>query len=118
MPLSGAEQTVVTNFDEAWREDVLEEAADELCGAHGAVLQLVSGRVLVSESDLALLQFTQAVVTEGDAKDVRGEILESLCATAHRFGVDHPVFAPDALLDLSEQLGLFQGITKLGAEDW
>jgi hypothetical protein len=32
--------------------------------------------------------------------------------------VDHPVFAPDAWLDLSKENGLFQGVTELGAEDW
>jgi len=30
--MGGAEQTVVADFSEAWREDVLLEAADELGG--------------------------------------------------------------------------------------
>ena len=55
-PLSGAEQTVVTDLDEAWWEDMLEEAADELLGGDGATLELVSGRLFVSESDLALMR--------------------------------------------------------------
>ncbi len=54
--MSGAEQTVVTDLDEARREDVLEEATDELLGGDGATLELVSGRLFVSESDRALLQ--------------------------------------------------------------
>ena len=103
MALSGAKQAVVADFNEAWREDVLQEAADELVRAHGAVLELLSGGLFIGESDVALFQFTQTVVAEGDAEDVRGEILESLGATAHRFGVDHPVLLPDALLDLSKQ---------------
>src|SRR6266436_4949004 len=98
MTLGGAEQTVVADFDKAWWEDVLQEAANELCGSDGTVLKLLRGRLFVRESNLALLQFTQAVVTEGDAKDVRSEILESLHATANGLGVDHPVLAPDALL--------------------
>src|SRR5882672_7238554 len=81
------------------------------------MLDLVSGRLLVRESDLAIMQLAQAVVTEGDAKDVGGEILESLGTTANRFGVDYPVFAPDARLHLSKENGLFQRVTKLGAED-
>ena len=80
LTMSGAEQTVVADFDEAWWEDVLEEAADELLGAEGALAKVVSGRLFVGESDLALLQFTQTVVADGDAKDVRSEILEGLCA--------------------------------------
>jgi hypothetical protein len=78
--LGGAEQTVVADFDEARWEHVLEEAADELEGGDSAVLKLVSGGLFVRESDAALFQFTQAAVTEGDAKDVRSEILESLRA--------------------------------------
>jgi hypothetical protein len=51
-----AEQTVVTDLDEPVREHVLEEATDELLGAEGAVLELVSGRLFVRESDLAIMQ--------------------------------------------------------------
>jgi len=115
--VGGAEQPEVADLDEVWREDVLQEATDELLGAECAVAELVSGRLFVRESDLAIMQLAKTVVTEGDAKDVRGEILESLCATANRLGVDHPVFAPDARLDLSKESGLFQGVTQLGAED-
>src|SRR5437762_6964585 len=107
MPLGGAEQTVVTDLDESLREHVLQEATNELFSGDGATLELVSGRFFVRESDRAVLQFKDAVIAEGDAKDVRGEILESLGARADRLGVDHPVFAPDARLDLSEELGLF-----------
>ena len=80
LPLSGAEQTVVADFDEAWWEDVLEEAADELLGAECAVAKLVSGRLFVDERDVPIFQVAQAVVADGHAKDVRGEILKGLGA--------------------------------------
>ena len=54
--MSGAEQAVVTNLDESMWEHVLEEATDELFGGDGARLELVSGRLFVRESDLALMQ--------------------------------------------------------------
>jgi len=54
--MSGAEQAVVTDLDEARREDVLEEATDELFSGEGATFELVSGRLFVSESDRALVQ--------------------------------------------------------------
>jgi len=41
--MSGAEQTVVTDLDEARWEDVLEEATDELFGGEGAMFELVGG---------------------------------------------------------------------------
>ena len=78
--MSRAKQAVVTDFDEARGKDVLEEAADELFRGDGAVLELVSGRVFIGESDIAIFEFAQTVVADGDAKDVRGEILEGLLA--------------------------------------
>src|SRR5438552_17279501 len=38
-------------------------------------------------------------------------------AGADGFGMDHPVFVPDAGRDLSKGVGHFQRVTKLGAED-
>lgn len=89
--MSGAEQAVVTHLDESVGEHVLEEAPDELFSSDGATLELVSGRLFVSESDLAIMHLAQSVVTNSDTKDVRGEILEGLFAGADWFGVDHPV---------------------------
>ncbi len=117
LPLGGAEQAVVTDFDEAWRQDVLQETMDELLGGDGAVLELVSGGLLVGESDLAIFQLTQAVVADSDAEDIRSEILESLFAGTDGLGMDHPWFAPDAGRDLSKEFGLFESVTELGAED-
>jgi hypothetical protein len=91
--MSRAEQAIVTDFDEAVGEHVLEEATNELFGSDGATLKLVSGGLLVSESDLAMMEVAEAIVTEGDAKDVRGEILEGLQAGADRFGMHDPIFA-------------------------
>ena len=74
----------------------MEEAANELCGSDGAVPKLVSGRLFIGESDVALFQFTDAVVADSDAEDVRGEILEGLGTGADGFRVDHPGFAPNS----------------------
>ena len=54
--MSGAEQAVVTHLDEPAGKHVLEEAPDELFSSDGATLELVSGRLFVSESDLAMMQ--------------------------------------------------------------
>ena len=80
LPLSGAEQTVVADFDEARWEDMLEKAADELLSTECRVLEFVSGGLFIGESDVPIFQLTDAVVADSDAKDVRGEILESLGA--------------------------------------
>src|SRR5215203_5466587 len=115
--MSGAEQAVVTNLHEAVGEHVLEEATDELFSRDGATLELVRGRLFVSESDLATVQLVQAIVTDSNAKDVRGEIFEGLLTRAHRFGMHDPVSAPDVRSDSREQFRLLQLVAKLGAKD-
>jgi hypothetical protein len=77
MPVRGSEQAVVTDFDEAFGQNVLKEAADELFGRDGRVSGLIRGRILVGKSDLAILEREDAVIADGDAKDVRGEVFES-----------------------------------------
>lgn len=117
LPVAGTEQTVVTNFAEAWWEHVLQEAADELLGVEGAVLKLVSGRLLVGESNLTICQLAQSVVAEGDAKDVRGEILKGGLAGTDGLAINHPALFPDTPVDGGEEAELFEGVTRLGAED-
>jgi len=115
--MSRAEQAVVTDLDEATGKDVLEKATNELLGGDGATPGLVSGGVFERESDLAIIELAEAVVADGDAKDVRGEIFEGMFTRADGFGMDDPVFAPDAGWYLSKEFGLLEGITELGAED-
>src|SRR6266542_4814302 len=116
--MSGAEQTVVTDLDEPIREHVLEEAANELGGSDGATLELVSGRFFVRESDLAIMELAEAVVADGHAKDVSGEILEGCLALADRLAVNYPPLFPYAPVHCGEKAGVFQLITQLGAEDY
>ena len=96
LPIGGTEQTVVTDFDEAWGQDVLEEAANELFGGDGGVLNSIGGGLFKGESDEAIFQFAEAVVADSDAKDVRGEVLKGLLAGADGLGVDHPRLAPNS----------------------
>src|SRR5438445_11456073 len=103
--MSGAQQAIVTDLDEVRREDVLEEATNELLGGEGTRLELVSGRLFVSESNVAIFQLAEAVVTEGHAKDVRGKIAEGMGAGADGFGMDHPGFVPEAGRELSKEVG-------------
>ena len=53
--MSGAEQAVVTDLDEARREDVLEEATNEPLRRDRALLKLIGGGFFVGESDLAIM---------------------------------------------------------------
>ena len=76
MAVGRAKQAVVAHLDETVGQHVLEEAANELCRAESAALDLSSGGFFVAESDWAVFEFADTVIAEGHAKDVRGEILE------------------------------------------
>jgi hypothetical protein len=55
--MSGTEQTVVADFDEARPQHVLKEAADELLSRDRTTLNLISGRLFVSEGEDTIFQF-------------------------------------------------------------
>jgi hypothetical protein len=76
MPIGGSEQAIVTDFDESFWQDVLKEAANKLLGGNGRESGLISGRILVGESDLAILEGEDAAIADGDAKDVRSKVFE------------------------------------------
>ena len=80
MTIARTEQTVVADLDKPFREHVPEEAADEFLGRYRAALDLVGGRFFVRKSNSAVEQLFEALVGDGDAKDVGGKIFKSLLA--------------------------------------
>ena len=103
MSVRGSEQAVVTDFDEAFGQDVLKEAADKLLGGNGRESGLISGRILVGKSHLAILEGEDPAIADGDAKDVRSEVFEGGGACAYRLRVNDPIFAPDLLIKEMEE---------------
>jgi hypothetical protein len=108
--LVGGEETVVANLHKTVRQDVLEEALDEIFRRESATLELtVIGRA-VREGDLGCGYVTgvnatdQATVAEGNMEDVGGQILERRLSIAHRFAVHHPFFSPNLGRDLGEEI--------------
>jgi len=86
-----APDSVVTYLGAPARQDMLEEAADELQGGQGDAAHLLAAVVTITEGDLAVAKRLQAAVGDGDAEDVAAQVLENLIATAGRLAVDHPV---------------------------
>src|SRR5215510_7030847 len=103
MSVRGSEQAVVTDFDEAFGQDVLKEAADKLLGGNGRESGPISGRILVGKSHLAILEGEDPAIADGDAKDVRSEVFEGGGACAYRLRVNDPIFAPDLLIKEMEE---------------
>ena len=118
MTVGRAEQAVISDFDESVRQDVLKKTTNKLFGSEGTELGLIGGRFLVLKSDVAILQLEDALIADGNSKDIRGKISEGLLATADWLTVHDPVLFPYVLIDLSEQVGFFQLVSELGLEDY
>ena len=73
--------------------------------------------VLITKSDLAVFEFEDAVVAEGDAEDIGGEIFESSLAAADRLTIDDPILLPDLRWHLWVEGSFLEGVAELGAED-
>ena len=94
------QKSVVADLHEAGREDVLEEAANELeCGkAHD--LGGCGLGVGITKTLIALADLDDAGVRDRGAEDGRGEITNATGAGAYGLGVNVPVLLPELLVDL------------------
>lgn len=70
------EKTIVADFDKAPGQDVLKKAADELKSRQGGGSELAGVGGAEAEGDPAIGEFQDAVVADGDAKDVGSQVLE------------------------------------------
>ena len=79
--------------DKAAGQDVKQEAAQELLGTERHPSLLISvGIILPAESNLAMFESHEAVVGDGYAMGIAGEIAEHMVGTTEgRLGVDDPV---------------------------
>jgi hypothetical protein len=94
--------------DKAAGQDVEQEAAQELLRTerHPSLPLLISvGIILPAESNLIMLESHEAVVGDGHAMGVAGEIAEYMMRTAEGgFGVDHPVLTEQGTQERAEGL--------------
>ena len=91
------------------RQDVLEEAVQEVFDRERAKLELTGIGSAVLESDLgsfhtaAMLNGDQAAVGDSDAMNIGSKVLESGLPIADRFAMDDPILAPDLVRDLVKE---------------
>jgi hypothetical protein len=71
---AGAEEAVGTDLGEAAGEDVLNKAVEEGADGEGEAPRLVGAGVGVADGDAVVRQALEALVGEGDAIDVAGEV--------------------------------------------
>src|SRR5262249_15093861 len=91
------QQAVVTDAMEALRQDMHQEAADELVGIgrHDPMsLPTLAAVILPLEGDAFVIERNQAAVGDGDAMGVAREIAQDFRGSAEwTFAVDHPLAA-------------------------
>ncbi len=79
----------------ALRQDVRQDAADELVGIerhHPISLPTFEAVILPLESDAVVIERDQAAAGDGDAMGLAGEIAQDFRGSAERgFAVDHPL---------------------------
>jgi hypothetical protein len=85
-------------------------------GLQGSELVSFGLTVLITKGDLAVFEFEDAVVAEGDTEDVGGEIFESSLAAADGLTIDDPILLPDLRWHLWVEGSFLEGVAELGAE--
>ena len=87
------EKLKVADLDEAGRQDMEQEAADELgrIELHDATAVVVSG-VPPSEAHLSVVEAEESSVGDGNPMGVPGQILQHMFGPSERrLGIDHPL---------------------------
>src|ERR1700761_6559497 len=109
-------QAVIADLVEAGRQDVLEKAPDELVAGHGFLALAVASAVLVAIGHGRVVDSQDAVVGNGDAEDVAGEIVEcGLLSFAPWRNVNDPEDLPDMGWQVGVRAEPGEGIAEAGA---
>ena len=87
-----AEKAIVADALKRIRENMQQEAPQELVSRHGHhLVPLLVFVVLIGETDLPVLESFQPVVGDGDTMGIAAQVIEdSARAVEWRLGVDHP----------------------------
>ena len=86
-------QSEVADLDEACRQDMEQEAADELdrIEGHDAAAVVMPG-VAPAEAHLSVIEAEESSVGDGNPMGVAGQVLQHMFGSAERrLGVDHPL---------------------------
>ncbi len=111
------EQSEVADANQASREDVKQEAAQKLMGGNGHDLLLAAVRIVSpAEGDAAVFKSHEAMVGDGYAMGIAGQVVENMFRAAERWlGIDDPILLAKLKPILREEL--LQSSDELAAED-
>lgn len=105
--------------DKATGQDMEQEAAQELLRTEGHHSLLISvGIILPAETHLVMLEGHDAMVGDGHAMGVTGEIAEHMMRTAKGWlGVNHPVLTEEGTQERAKRFLVFQRFERSGESE-
>ena len=95
---------------------MLQKAANELFGGKSRGLELAGIGCAITKGDPAIVHIENAVIADGNAKDVGSQVLESEGSVADRFTMHDPIFMPHLWGNVGKAIAILQSIPKLGPE--
>lgn len=119
MPLVGAHEAEVADFDKTVRQDMLQIAPEKLHDLKTTRLSFFRFIIFVSKRNRRILMERQGpLIRHRCSKDVRRKILNHLPPVPRRFAVHHPFLIPDFLrnLQIEFRMPFLQSLSKQGSE--
>jgi len=95
---------------------VLKKPADELLGGEGTAPGLTSRAIRIAKCDLVIRHAQNAVVAQGNPKDLGSQVLQRTQPAADWPAIDHPRDLPDLSGDLLVEVQLPQRRADLRAK--
>lgn len=103
--IAGGKEAMMAHLDEAFWQDVQDEAAKKLLG-----LESDLGVAACAESDAARIESDEAMIADADAMGVLTEVAKDLVLVAEgRFAVDDPSNAMEPVEETAEAVGVSEG---------
>jgi hypothetical protein len=104
------EEAEVANTNEPSRQDMQQEAAEELVRAHSHVPLLIAVSIILPKKrDLAVGERYKSVVRDGDAMGVASQVVQYVLGSPEwAFGVNDPILAEQAAQKRLKRSGIGQ----------
>jgi len=96
---------------------MLQETMDEVFSTQGTTFFRTRVGGAVAKRDSVTFQLEEAVVAQGDAENVRGQILQRIQARAHSFTVNDPILLPNLCGNKSITIGATQSLLQFATEN-
>ena len=109
-----AKETVIANLHKSMGENMLEETLKELLDRKRTLFELSAIGSAVLKGDLgtfhtaAIVKRKQTTIADGNAMDIRSQILERSLTISNRLAMNDPLLRPDLGGNLLKEFGFLQ----------